>query len=434
MNKCITVAVAGFGLRARDYTNYQNEHPGSMKVVAIAEINSKRREAAKEKFNIPDANCFNSAEELLEQDKLADILFVTSQDKQHVDMAIKGLEKGYHILVEKPISPSLKECLLLQKKVEETGLSVTVCHVMRYTHFYQIIKKAISSGVIGDVKTIQAIENVGYFHQAHSFVRGNWRNSEETSPMILAKSCHDMDLISWLMDKKCTHISSFGHLSHFKESCAPKGAAKRCLDDCLVKETCPYDAEKIYVTDSITGVKNGIWKWPCSAIVQNPTVETVYEALEKGPYGRCVYHCDNDVVDHQVVIMEFEDGSTADFTMSAFTTSDGRHTKIMGTLGNIIADIDRNVVEIRPFGKEPEIIDVSLIAGDTDGHAGGDERLMESVLEHMQPSNINQEPLTSIKQSVMSHVMALAAEESRLNHGKSICLETFTNEVNNDSN
>lgn len=434
MKKCITVAVVGFGLRARDYTKYQIENPTLMKVVAIAETDSERRKNAQKKFNIADDKCFSCANDLLEQEKLADLLMVTTQDKQHVDMAIKGLEKGYHILVEKPISPSLNECLLLRDKVEETNLSVTVCHVMRYTHFYQIIKKAIEAGKIGDIKTIQAIENVGYFHQAHSFVRGNWRNSEETSPMILAKSCHDMDLISWLMNKKCVQISSFGQLSHFKESCAPKGSSKRCLDNCLVQKDCPYDAEKIYVTDPITGVKNGIWKWPCSAIVMDPNVDTVYQALKEGPYGRCVYHCDNDVVDHQVVIMEFEDGSTADFTMSAFTTSDGRHTKIMGTLGNIIADIDNNVIEIRPFGKPAEIIDVSLIAGDTDGHAGGDERIMESVIKHMQPSNINNEALTSINQSVMSHVMALAAEKSRLNHGESINLEKFIYEVRNENN
>ncbi len=436
MNGCITVAVAGFGLRAKDYTKYQIKFPGTMKVVAIAEPNEERRQYAKDIFHIKDENVFTTAEEMLQKKRLADVLFVTTQDRQHVEQAIMGLERGYDILIEKPISNSLEECIRLQKKATETGKSVTVCHVMRYTHFFQTIKKAIMSETIGDVISIQAIENVGYFHHAHSFVRGNWRRSDETSPMILAKCCHDMDLILWLMNKECTHVASYGNLNYFKEERAPEGAAKRCLDGCRAKENCPFDAEKIYVTDKVTGIKNGIWKWPCTAVVNNPTVDKIYKALDEGPYGRCVFYCDNDVVDHQVVIMNFEDGSTADFTMSAFTTSDGRQIKIMGTLGNIIADIDTNIIKIEPFGKDATIIDIGEMTGVVDGHAGGDEKIIEHLLQSLNikydktekdgnkeaDTNIS---LTSIYQSVHSHVVALAAEESRLHQGKCIDLKTF---------
>ncbi|GKX29284.1 oxidoreductase [Vallitalea longa] len=428
MKKCVTVAMAGFGLRGRDYAKYQKNNPDIMKIVAISDPNENRLNDAAKEYNVSKEHCYKTAEEMLEQPRLADILFVTTQDKQHVKQAIAGIEKGYHIMMEKPISPYLDECIAIMEKAHEYNRNVTVCHVMRYTYFYQEIKKAIESGIIGDVKSIQAIENVGYFHQAHSFVRGNWRRSDETSPMILAKSCHDLDLIAWLMNKKCKRVSSFGDLSYFKKENAPEGATKRCLDGCKVQKDCPYDAEKIYVTDSITGVKNGIWKWPCSAVVHEPTVETIYEALKTGPYGRCVYHCDNNVVDHQVVIMEFEDKSTADFTMCAFTTSDGRQIKVMGTLGNIVGNIDTHTVEILPFGKEGKKIDISKLAGDLDGHEGGDMLLVESVMElHQSEDNIKNN-LTSIDASIQSHVMAFAAEYSRLNEGVSVDLDKFVNE------
>lgn len=430
MSNIVTVAVAGFGLRARDYTAYQFNTSNKMKVVAISDIDENRLNSAAESFNISNEFCFSSAEEMLEQPKLADAMFITTQDRQHVPQAIKALEKGYHILLEKPISPNLQDCLLLQRKARQYNRIVTVCHVMRYTNFYQEIKKAIDSGIIGDIKSLFAIENVGYFHHAHSFVRGNWRRSDETSPMILAKSCHDLDLIQWLLGAKCAHLSSFGHLSHFKTENAPVGSTDRCLNSCQSKEQCPYDAEKIYVFDKVTGIKNGIWKWPCNAVVNNPTVDSIYEALKTGPYGRCVYKCDNDVVDHQVVIMEFENGSTANFTMSAFTVSDGRQIKIMGTLGEIIGDIDTSKVRITPFGKEPKEIDIQSITGSIDSHAGGDHNIVDRFINTISSDNITIDTLTSIDASVHSHVMALAAEHSRLNNGLSINLNDFINSMN----
>lgn len=432
MSKCVTVAIAGFGLRGRDYANYQFQHPNKMKIVAIAETNNQRLLDATEKFGISKENCFTSAEEMLEHPQLADIMFITTQDRQHVPQAIKAMEKGYHIMMEKPISPDLDECLQIQQKAHELGKVVAVCHVMRYTVFFEKIKEAILSGKIGEIKSIQALENVGYYHHAHSFVRGNWRRTDEASPMILAKSCHDLDLIQWLIDKRCTYISSFGDLSLFKEENAPEGSSDRCLNQCACQDDCPYDAEKIYVTDSITGVRNGIWKWPCTAVVHNPTEETIYEALRTGPYGRCVYRCDNDVVDHQVVIMEFEGKETATFTMSAFTVSDERHIKIMGTKGDIIADLESCLVNITPFGQKTEVIDINAIADNNDGgHSGGDLRIVDNVVNMIANGNIG-DNLTSIDASIHSHVMALAAEYSRLNHGKSIKLDDFIKQNENN--
>ena len=338
MEKVITIAVAGYGLRGQCYSQYTLEHPDTMKVVAVADIVREKVDAAKQLFNLPEQMCFDSAEQMLEQPKLADLMFICTQDRQHVPMALAALEKGYHVLLEKPISPELSECIELQKKAHEKNRVVTVCHVLRYSPFYQTVKQIMDSGKLGEIRNISAHEDVGYFHQAHSFVRGNWRNSEETSPMILAKSCHDMDLLQWLMGQRCEYISSYGSLSHFRADKAPEGATEYCLGGCKCKDECPYDAEKIYITNKKTGVRDNHGGWPCNALCVDPTEENVYEAIKTGPYGRCVYHCDNDVVDHEVVDMEFENGATAVFTMTAFTKNTRRTIRVMGTLGELEGD------------------------------------------------------------------------------------------------
>lgn len=427
MKECITVAVAGFGLRGKTYSEFEKLSEGKMKVVAVADIVAEKVEEAAKEYNISKEMCFTSAEEMLKHPKLADVMFVTTQDRQHVAQAVKAIEQGYDVLVEKPISPDLEECLELQSKAHEYNKIVTVCHVLRYTKFFEIIKKCIDSGKLGEIRTIQAIENVGYYHQAHSFVRGNWRNSIETSPMILAKSCHDMDILQWLMGKRCEKISSFGSLSLFKEENAPEGSTDRCLEGCKCKESCPYDAEKIYISDKLTGIRHGA-KWPCEALTLNPSEDRVYEALKTGPYGRCVYKCDNDVVDHQVVIMQFEDGSTADFTMTAFTEKCSRQIKVMGTMGEIIGDLENNIIKICYFGKEAEIINVNEVTASSTsklgGHGGGDEGLIRNTVDVFLENN-PENNLTSIDASVHSHVMALAAEYSRINKGTLVDLTDF---------
>lgn len=424
MGKCITVAVAGYGLRGKCYSQLVKKSGDRVKIVAVGEIDEEKLAEAKAEYDLADDMCFLSAEEMLEQPKLADIMFIATQDRQHVPQAVKAVERGYHVMVEKPISPDLHECLELQDKAHEHNRIVTVCHVLRYSAFYQKVKEVIESGDLGEVRNIQAVEDVGYFHQAHSFVRGNWRNSIETSPMILAKSCHDMDILQWLMNKTCTRISSYGSLSLFKEDKAPEGSADRCLDGCKCKEDCPYDAEKIYITNKFTGVRDNGGRWPCTALTLNPTEDTVYEALKTGPYGRCVYKCDNDVVDHQVVIMEFENGATVDFNMTAFTRKPGRQIRVMGTMGELSGDVGTGIMNIYRFGKEAEIVDVSKLANCPLGHAGGDARLVESTISMLESNDLSKN-LTSIDASVHSHVMALAAEHSRLNNGVSVNLDEF---------
>lgn len=423
MDKVTTVAIAGLGSRGLNtYAQCAKLFPEKMKIVAVADILPDRVQMAAAEFGILPEGCFASAEEMLEREKLADVMFICTQDRQHVGHAIPALRKGYHLLLEKPISPELSECREIMQVAEEEKRIVLVCHVLRYTPFYGKLKELIRLGVVGDVVSVQHVENVVYWHQAHSFVRGNWRNSEESSPMILQKCCHDMDLLLWLVDKHCESVSSFGSLSHFRPECAPEGAAARCLGGCLAKAECPYDAEKIYITNEKTGVSKGHTGWPCDTVADMPTEESIREALKSGPYGRCVYACDNNVVDHQGVLLNMEDGSTIDMTMTAFTERGGRDTKICGTKGEIIANMVENTITVMPFGKKKEIIDVSKLADDFSGHAGGDNRLVEELLDLVQGGQPGIRT-TSLRDSVESHLIALAAERSRLEKGRPVRLE-----------
>ena len=417
MKAPITFAIAGFGDRGSTYASMQKLFPDRMKVVAVADINPEKVQKAKELYGIKDELCFTSAEEMLAQDKLADVMVVSTMDRQHVNHAIPALEKGYNILMEKPISPDLQECKRIIEVAKHCPGKIIVCHVLRYTTFYNTLKSILDSKRIGDVVSLCANENVGYWHQAHSFVRGNWRNSNTTSPMCLQKTCHDFDLYLWLADKTPKRVSSMGDTYFFKEACAPEGAALRCMDGCKAKENCPFDAEKIYITNKRTGIAQGNTEWPVDVLAIHPTEESIYEAIKTGPYGRCVFHCDNNVVDHQITNIENTDGSNISFSMSGFT-SDGasRYCKIMGTKGDITADMTKNIIEIGLFGQPREVIDVTKLATDFSGHGGGDVRM---VLEFLEMITTGKEPqgITSLEQSINSHLVAFAAEESRLNHG-----------------
>ncbi len=425
MQAPITFAIAGFGDRGSTYASMQKLFPEKMKVTAVADLNPDKVEKARQLYNIPPENCFSSAEEMLAQGKLADVMVVSTMDRQHVGHAIPALKLGYNVLLEKPISPELSKCREILEVAKDCPGKIIVCHVLRYTVFYNTLKDLLSSGRIGDVVSICANENVAYWHQAHSFVRGNWRNSKETSPMILQKSCHDMDIFTWLTGKKCKAVSSFGSTRLFKKECAPAGATPYCLGGCKAKEHCIFDAEKIYVTNPKTGIAHHNGNWITSVLSVENTVESTYEALRSGPYGRCVYYCDNDVVDHQQTNLLMDDGSTISFTMCAFTESCYRYFKAMGTKGEIEADMLSNVIRVREFGKEEEITDVGALASDLKGHGGGDSGIVADFLDMLLNDREATERTTTLENSMESHFMALAAEESRLNGGRLIDLEEF---------
>lgn len=410
MNK-VKVLVLGAGPRGNAYANYSRMHPDELEIVAVAEPDHKRREQFAGRYQIGSESCFSSWEEALSLPKMADAVFVCTLDEFHTQPALKALELGYDVLLEKPMSNQEEECIAIERAVRESGRVLTVCHVLRYTPFFQKIKELIHNGEVGKIMTIDLIENVGNWHQAHSFVRGNWRSFEETSPMILAKSCHDMDIISWLIEEPCEWISSFGSLTHFTEANRPADAPDRCLEGCPHAEECVYYAPKIYLT--------GNTKWPVDVITTDLTPEGITEALQKGPYGRCVYACDNNVVDHQVVNMEFAGGATASFTMSAFTADMTRQMKIMGTAGQIMADLEKSEIRLHRFGEQEEVRVPVADVEDGVGHGGGDFGVVQNFIRLVNGEGDN---LTSAHASLQSHLMCFAAERARKEH----CVVNFS--------
>lgn len=413
--KKVRVALIGAGLRGINYMDYALQHPAKLEVVAVAEPVRQRRENFKVRHGLADDMCFEHWDDLLAKPKLADAVLICTQDKQHFEPTMKALQAGYHVLLEKPMSPDPEECIRMGDMASKAGLVFSICHVLRYTPFFSTLKELLDKGTIGRLMAIQHNENVGYWHQAHSFVRGNWRRKDESSPMILAKSCHDLDILLWLAGSDCVKVSSFGSLSHFTASEAPEGAPLRCLDGCPVAEECLYYAPNIYLTEDTN--------WPTSAISDDMSYDARYKALQEGPYGRCVYHCDNDVVDHQVVNLEFADGVTAAFTMSAFTRDISRTIKLMGTKGEIRGAMEKNEIEIIHFGSgKVERISFEDMGGHV-GHGGGDMRLVKDFLKLVRSDGASQ-GLTSADASVQSHLMAFAAEQSRV-EGKMIGLQAF---------
>ena len=420
----ITVAICGCGSRGLfAYASLSRIYPEKMKVVAGADIRPERLKMLQEMYGVSADMCFASDVDLLAQPKLADAMIISTQDRQHVGEAIRALELGYDLICEKPISPELSECLRLQDKVHETGRHVVIGHVLRYTPFYQTVKEIITEGKLGTIRTIDATENVGYYHFAHSFVRGNWRSAEETSPMILAKCCHDMDYIRWLADSPCVSLASFGGLSTFSAEHAPAGAGRFCMADCPdeVRARCPYDAEKIYLT-GVHGFDQTGDSWPQNVVVSEPTREKLVQALQDGPYGRCVYHCDNDVFDHQTVLMQFENGIKATFTTSAFSPNIYRTIKITGTEGELTGNLEEDQILLRRFGEADQLYDLSAKKSEFKGHGGGDAGLANAFVTLVEEGG---EGLTSVDASVESHAMALAAHESALAEGRTILLKDY---------
>lgn len=354
---------------------------------------------------------FSSDEELLSEEKFADVLVIGTQDSMHFEPCLKAMELGYDILLEKPIATCLDEVLYLARRAEELGRRVLVCHVLRYTPFYRKVKEVISSGVLGEIVSLNASEGVNPWHQAHSFVRGHWAVTEKATPMIIAKSCHDMDVISWLMDQACLRLSSSGSLMHFHSAHAPVGAPLRCTSGCPVQDSCSYNALRYLQGEQRAWLK-GVWDGG-----DNDSDEAIIDWLKVSPWGRCVYHCDNTAVDHQVVSMEFASGSTATFTMTAFDT--GRNIEIFGTKGVLRggeAVLKATGAEIQVTlhaNLVPTKVSVDLLEGGYDGHGGGDMGLMMALYDEMRcaaPSEMS----TSIASSVQSHVMGFAAETARL--------------------
>lgn len=404
----IRVVLVGAGSRGSAYTDIMARMPERFEVVAVAEPVESRRNYIKQKHNIPSDKCFSDWKPLFDLGKIADMAVIATMDRDHFAPAMRAIELKYDLMLEKPIAPTARECRLITESAVNMGVKVVICTVLRYTDIFKGLKNMIDSGKIGKVMSVNHEECVGNVHQSHSFVRGNWGNSGRSSSMILQKSCHDIDILQWLIGTKCKKVTSFGSLSYFKEENAPEGAPEYCIDGCPHSDTCPYNAVKLYLDD-----KENMWfRTSCTKEV-NPTDEQVENALRTTQYGKCVYKCDNDVVDHQTVNMFFEGDVTVTFTMNAFNEG-GRFIHIVGTEGEIHASIDgNNPVEVFNFKtRQKEIIPLVGSDGVVAGHAGGDDGIILTLHDYL-TGNYNGNSIPEIEESCYSHMITLAIEEAR---------------------
>lgn len=416
------VALIGAGARGRiAYGSYILNNQDKIRYVAVVEPDKAKREICAKEHQIDSSMVFETEEEFFKLGKVCDAIVIAHQDKQHFKTVMSALDLKYDVLLEKPMSPSAQECFLMDKKAREQNALLMVCHVLRYTTFFSTLKHLIDSGEIGEMYGMDHVENIGNYHMAHSFVRGNWRNKAETSPIILSKTCHDMDIITWLVNSKCTTITSKGRLNYFKEANAPKESGEKCLN-CQLQDSCRYSAKKVYLGSNI-----GIW--PANTLCADQTEETIKTVLDTTPYGTCVWKVkDNDVCDHQTALMSFENGVEATFCVTAFSANQFRETRIYGSEGSIYASTKDNCITVKKHlyreGDAHQIIKYYPEVV-TSGHGGGDSGLMDDFVKQLFERG---EVKTSSSQSLQSHIMSLAAEESRL-LGKQVEIDEFMNEL-----
>ncbi len=414
----LTVAVLGAGSRGNEYTAYGKLFPGSLKVVAVADIQPARRDAMGEKWNIPAERRFNDWSELIAagtDGKLADILMVCLPDDLHVAPALAGMRQGYDVLLEKPMAQTPQDCRALLACQKETGVMVALGHVLRYSPYYRALKASVDNGEIGELVSIQHMEPVLYAHMAHSFVRGNWRDSKTSTPMIVAKCCHDLDILKWIVGARCTRVFCEGGLYLFKSAKAPADAPKMCTEACPHEATCPYSVRDIYMKRK--------WFLYVFDLTRAASEEEIYERLRTSGYGRCVYHCDNNQPDHLVATLAFANGVTASFTMDAFTPWGGRRMRLMGTTGFI--EGDGTTWTRHDFRTGEKVVWDERTAAEgayaSHGHAGGDLALVRDFLEAVDARDWSKLS-SSLDASVESHLIGFACEQSRLK-GTSVSLQ-----------
>lgn len=409
--KPIRVALLGAGNRGKYvYADWAKQHPDQMQIVAVAEPDDAKRQVIVDEHGIQDSNAVMDWQQLFKESLDVDAVIIATQDQMHKMAILQAIEKKYHILCEKPIVTNEEDVKEIAKKTEHFAKVFVVSHVLRYSPFFTRVKKLVQNNEIGKLIGIELHENVGHIHMSHSFVRGHWRKSETSAPMILAKSCHDMDMLLYLAGSECVSLSSYGDLFHFTKENAPVDAPYRCTDGCPHYEECPYAAQKIYLGSNIG--------WPANVITTDLSIEGRLAALKEGPWGRCVYHCDNNVVDYQSVSAKFANGVIASFTMSGFTMETHRNLRLMGTQGELTGDMEKGIITIQHFGSR----DTKTIQIETkkEGHSGSDELFVAEFARLVRENILEGE--TSIKKSLQSHYMAFAAETSRCNDGMSISL------------
>jgi predicted dehydrogenase len=406
--KPVSLIIIGAGSRGSSFARFAQQNPDQAQVVGIAEPRQFYRQRVADQNQIIPEHVSVDWRELVDQPKFADAVIIATPDRFHADPAVAFAEKSYAILLEKPMATTEADCRRIVEAVQRNHSLFAVFHDFRYMNYTRRLKEIITAGTIGDIVSIQHLEPVGYWHQAHSYVRGNWRNEAQSTFMLMAKSCHDIDWLRYIIGKRCVQVSSFGSLTHFKRDQKPieAGEAQRCLD-CAYEPHCPYSARRFY----IERYRNGELGWPLDVITSVFTEEGVLTALKEGPYGRCVYECDNDVVDHQIVNLLYEDGVTASFTMTAFAEVSDRKTQIFGTRGELRGDLAK-LIHYDFLTEKTEIIDTTPPDSPTGGHWDGDINVLRSFV-HAVATGDTSSILSGAEETLETHLTVFAAEKSR---------------------
>ncbi|MFD1631287.1 Gfo/Idh/MocA family protein [Pseudopedobacter beijingensis] len=408
LKKAVTAITIGCGARGTVYGNYALKFPENLKIVGMAEPHEFRNNKYAQAHNIPSENRFDTWEDVFKKPKFADAVVISTPDRLHYGPCMKALEMGYDILLEKPIAPTVKECMDILNYAKKKGRIVAVCHVLRYAPYFVKMKELIDKGAIGELVSIQHLEPIEHTAMVHSYVRGYWHNSKETTPIILAKSCHDLDIVRWLVGKPSKRIVAMGDLKWFKRENAPQGSTERCTDGCAIERECPYSAIRDYYD---------LRRRPTPFNLppdKSKHGEVIMERLRTTDFGRCVYRMNNDQPDHYVSSIQFADSVTANFSMEAFTSYGGRRTRVMGAMGDMVGDMKELVITDFRTGKQTKFIpQVEDVEGYKNaGHGGGDWLLVKDFVQAVAHQDVNL--LTStIDQSVESHIMGFMAEESR---------------------
>ena len=399
--KPVSIVAIGAGNRTNKYLEYVKQHPDRVRLVGVVELNDIRRQSVAERFGLEPSQCYADYHDFFRNPVQTDAVMVCTPENMHFEPTMLAIEAGYHVLLEKPIAQTLEECQAIGEAARKKGVLVSVCHVLRYHPYFMKVKELVDSGELGHIISINHRTSVGVDRAAHGFVRGIWRSERLSNPMLMSKCCHDIDFLLWLTKTPCRKLTSFGSLRWFKAKNAPEGSAERCID-CGVESHCPFSAVDLYQVRR---------DWIANFDVpEGKTIDDVIEdQLREGLYGRCVYHCDNDVVDHQIVSMEMDSEVTINFSMDIFTLKDCRETHISLTEGEI--DGDENRLRVRRFrGAEETVYDFSGLAHQP-FHAGADLAIIADFIDAIRTGRRNL--VTSIERSVESHRICFEAERSR---------------------
>jgi predicted dehydrogenase len=421
----LTAVLVGAGNRGRSvYAAWAQRHPERLRLVAVAEPDAGRRASTASEHALSAEQCFDDWAACLGRPRFADLAILATSDTLHVMPALEAIERGYDVLLEKPIAPTAAECVRVVEAAERAGRLLQIGHVLRYTPFYRKVHEIVSSGVLGDLVHLDLKEHVATWHMIHSYVRGRFRNRAVAAPILLAKSCHDLDLISWLADRPALRVASFGSLAHYRAEQAPIGAPARCSDGCPVQQACPHDAVRFYLgpDDELASL------WPWLDVSSDPHRSARRRALEQERYGRCVYRCDNDVLDHQTVLIEFAGGLTASFSLHGFAAEEQRTLRVTGTRAELRGRLDSGILELT----RPGVIGVERyeLGGHLIGHFGGDAGLMEHVTGLL--ADGSREPLLGLGRSALaSHLLGFAAEQARVT-GTVVEVPAFQDRVADD--